>query len=173
MKQIIFSFYIFTMLIIITKQSTLCNEINCPSINGKCIHNKCICNYGYQTFNLKENNGKFCSYKQMTRWLPLILEIFLPSFGHFIIGKTYIAVFKLTLVIIPITCMCIGFFMTQPASEDALNQSGNIERDKPLCELITFALSVISLILLLIMQIIDIILFLIPFYKDGNGIPLI
>jgi hypothetical protein len=173
MKQIIFIFYIFIILIIKTKQSTLCNEVNCYSPNGKCIHNKCICNYGYKTFELKENNGKYCTYKQITRWLPLILEIFLPSVGHFIIGKTYIGIFKLTLVIIPITCMCIGFCMTQPASEDALNQSGNIEREKPLCELITFGLAVISLILLLIMQIIDIILFLIPYYKDGNGIPLI
>jgi len=173
MKQILFSIYFFTTLALITKQSTICNEKNCPSPNGKCIHNKCICNYGYQTFNLKEKDKKYCLYQQVTRWLPLILEIFLPSVGHFIIGKTYIAVFKLTLVIIPLFCMCIGFNMTQPASENALNQSGNIEREKPMCELIIFGFSLFSLILLLIMQIIDIILFLIPYYKDGNGIPLI
>ena len=121
MKQIIFIFYIFIILIINTKQSTLCNEVNCYSPNGQCIHNKCICNYGYQTFELKENNGKYCTYKQITRWLPLILEIFLPSVIHFINGNTYIRVFLLIIVIIPISCMCIGFNMIKSASENALN----------------------------------------------------
>ena len=59
--------------------------------------------------------------------------------------------------------MCIGFNMIKSASENALNQSGNIQREKPIFELIIFRFSVVSLILFLIIQIIDIILFLIPY----------
>ena len=69
--------------------------------------------------------------------------------------------------------MFIGYSLTQPSSENDLNNSGLQEREKPICELIILVLSSISLICFVLMEFIDFILFLIPYYYDGHGFPLI
>ena len=173
MKKNILITFIFTNIIIQTTESTICNSINCPSPNGKCHQNKCICNFGYQNFNLNQSNIKYCSYQQINKFIPFILEIVLPSTGHFYIGKTYLGLLKLILILTPIICMFIGYSLTQPSSENDLNNSGLQEREKPICELIILVLSSISLICFVLMEFIDFILFLIPYYYDGHGFPLI
>ena len=58
-------------------------------------------------------------------------------------------------------------------SENGLNNSGFHEREKPICELIILGIASFSLICFVIMEFSDFILFLIPYYYDGNGFPLI
>ena len=173
MKKIVLITYIFIIIITQTSQSTICNSINCPSPNGKCHQNKCTCNYGYQNFNLNQSNIKYCSYEQTNKYLPFILELLLPSIGHFYIGKIYLGILKLILLFTPIICMLIGYYLTQPNSENGLNNSGFHEREKPICELIILGIASFSLICFVIMEFSDFILFLIPYYYVGNGFPLI
>jgi hypothetical protein len=40
----------------------------------------------------------FCNYKKISQYTPIILEIFLPSFGHFAVGKYWMGLLKLSLL---------------------------------------------------------------------------
>ena len=77
---------------------------NCPYGSGVCKLDVCECLPGYQTFITSDNtNPIYCNYKQTSRWIPFILELFLPTIGLFYLGRYFHAIIKL-LLFIPLIC---------------------------------------------------------------------
>ena len=76
---------------------------NCPYNQGICVSNICNCLSGYQTLldpSLPTDQQIFCNYQKISQYTPLILEIFFPSIGHFIVGKYWMGLLKLALLIV-------------------------------------------------------------------------
>lgn len=74
---------------------------NCPLNQGECVNNACNCLSGFYTLldpQLPPEQQTYCNYEQINVYAPLILELFLPSFGHFYTGKYYLAIAKLILL---------------------------------------------------------------------------
>ena len=93
---------LFTLLILyinIGKIASVCIPgDNCPYNSGFCKLDTCECLPGYSTFITNANaNQVFCNYKQTSKWVPFILELFLPTIGLFYLGKYFHAFIKLAL----------------------------------------------------------------------------
>ena len=85
---------------------------NCLTERGECIDNQCVC---YEEFwTLKSNNenklpNMFCNYEKRSRFIPLILEFFLPGVGHIVMKKYILASIKIGLLLIIFIYFYIGF----------------------------------------------------------------
>ena len=76
---------------------------NCPINQGTCAApNYCKCNEGYETLideTLMPGQQIYCNYEQMSQYTPIILEIFLPSMGHFVVGNYIVGIIKFLIII--------------------------------------------------------------------------
>ena len=73
---------------------------NCLKERGECIDNICVCYHEFWTLKPnKENNlpNIFCNYEKRSRFLPLILEFFLPGIGHIVMKKYLLGIIKIIL----------------------------------------------------------------------------
>ncbi len=73
---------------------------NCLKERGECIDNICVCYDEFWTLKPnKENNlpNIFCNYEKRSRFLPLILEFFLPGIGHIVMKKYLLGIIKIIL----------------------------------------------------------------------------
>ena len=147
--------FILLFILLIKKIFTQCSISNCPIDNGKCINNICQCNNGYITMNFNEI---YCNYKKTSKWIPFILEIFFPSFGHFYIGKTYLGLSKLFFLIFPIILSFLPCYKKNRYQDNCFN-------------LINFVI-LFCFFIEFCFLIIDPFLFGIRYYVDGNGIEL-
>lgn len=79
--------------------SSICTQgVNCPDYQGVCQFGQCVCLAGYQTFITQQvNDPIYCNYKQTSKWVPFLLELFLPSIGLFYLGRYFHAFLKLIL----------------------------------------------------------------------------
>ena len=158
---------IFVFMIILYQIQTVsstCNPSNCPALRGLCSNNYCVCEEGFATVNNKyiKNNGIFCNYILKSRYIAFILEFFFPfGAGHFYSGKTTLAFIKLGLFVtmilssIGLLCMIAKYRMT--------TNTGSI----------TFTLlTILSLLILTLMEVLDLIAYATGFYSDGNGVEL-
>ena len=85
---------------------------NCPLNQGMCIGDFCKCLDGFYSLldpNLLANQQIYCNYEQINVYIPLILEMFLPSIGHFYAGKYWLGSLKLMLLIMHISTSLILF----------------------------------------------------------------
>jgi len=138
-----------------------CTISNCPPGQGICVEDMCLCAYGYTSHNLTQNHPQiYCNYRQKSRLMAFFLEFFFPiGIGHAYAGKTYLAFFKFSLVIILIcgTCgelCCIGLDL----------QKG----------MICSAISVLFVLLLWIgLSFFDLFAYAFGYYSDGNGVQMI
>ena len=73
---------------------------NCPNDQGVCLmQNYCMCINGYHTLldqNVPGASQTYCNYKKISVYVPVILEIFFPSVGHFVVGKYWMGLIKLS-----------------------------------------------------------------------------
>ena len=82
---------------------------NCPNGQGFCIQSECVCSYGFTTFgDNTTNNPIYCNYRQINRFIPLILEFFFPSIGLFYLGRIFHGLVKLILGISSFVCRASG-----------------------------------------------------------------
>ena len=75
---------------------------NCPFNQGICVSNFCRCYEGYVTLNdvsLPPEKQIYCNYQQKSQYTPIILEIFLPCIGHFVVGNYWIGLLKFSLIL--------------------------------------------------------------------------
>ena len=85
---------------------------NCPLNQGMCIGDFCKCLDGFYSLldpNLFADQQIYCNYEQINVYIPLLLEMFLPSIGHFYAGKYWIGSLKLLLLIMHISTSLILF----------------------------------------------------------------
>ena len=96
-----FLFYL-SLLVYSYEQQCILGQ-NCPYNQGICVSNICKCLTGYQTLldvSVPTDQQILCNYKQFSQYTPIILEIFFPSIGHFVFGKYWMGLLKLSLLII-------------------------------------------------------------------------
>ena len=118
---------------------------NCPEGRGICmLKDYCACLRGYKTLikdqNITDLNSAYCNYEQTSKYIPLILEIFLPSTGHFYVGRYFHALVKF-LLIFPV-------IFRQKDSD----------------------ISVFLIILFCLLYVADLFCIFLGIYHDGNGI---
>ena len=85
---------------------------NCPLNQGMCIGDFCKCLDGFYSLldpNLFADQQIYCNYEQINVYIPLLLEMFLPSIGHFYAGKYWIGSLKLLLLIMHVSTSLILF----------------------------------------------------------------
>ena len=172
MKNLFLFIISFSLFYLISSQK--CNpKTNCFRENGYCLNDKCECNYGYVTF-LNKNSKKiiFCNYEQIQSWIPFILELFLPSFGHFYVGNTLNGIIKLCILLIPFIVLSIGFCFALPIADAPLNLNANLEKES-FYLYIPIYVSKICYYVLFYCYFFEPLIYLFGFYKDGNGVPLI
>ena len=76
---------------------------NCPFNQGECVADTCNCLSGFYSLldpQLPPAQQTYCNYEQINVYAPIILEVFMPSFGHFYVGNYSLGIFKLGLLVI-------------------------------------------------------------------------
>jgi len=135
---------------------TNCNNRNCFPLNGVCTSTtNCKCLKGKANYPVIGTETESCTYEQKKQLTAFLLEFFLSAgIGHFYRGLWWLGLIKLfVLIILPIlfcSLMCC------------------IDSFKAACCL----MSILFPIMIGIWWLIDIILFGINYYPDGNGVPL-
>ena len=143
--------YFFILIVLYTNialtSSTCIEGKNCPFNRGACIQQKCVCLYGYVTVvnTSSSNDIMFCNYRQNDRTYPFLLEMILPSFGLFYLGKTFHGIIKI------ITFIALLLLLGGVANK------------------INFFIGIIYPFL----YIFDLIFLGLAKYNDGNGVPLL
>ena len=99
--------------------------VNCPVGKGFCRNGDCVCNNDYYTLISPNQKIVYCSYEKISRFYPLLLELVLPSVGHFYVGKVYFGIFKLSLLAIPLICFIYGYFLYKNAREENIQNEDN------------------------------------------------
>lgn len=143
-----------------------CGNSICHPIGGRCINQTiCVCEVGYTTIDYSENHI-YCNYKQSSRIKAFLIEIFFGfGLGHFYAGRTGTGVFKLLCYSVFCMCCFTSLYMIKKIREESQAE------DHPYVSLL-FILSVIFKAGLLIWQVIDSVLFLLNYYRDGKGFQL-
>ena len=170
---------------------------NCPNGQGVCVGNKCVCTKNFWTLknNQQSNSFIYCNYERYSRFYLLLFEFFIPTSGHFIAGKYYLATFKLILLIIPLLSCIFGYIsffndgyqkiknkkldLSEGDSEQVEQNDNNLhlanreEKNVDFSIYLPVVITFISLSLFFIIHTIDIICYLFAIYNDGYGVPLL
>ena len=179
---------IYLSLIILTYEQQCIFEKNCPVNQGLCVSDMCVCSEGYYTLlaeNTPIDQQIFCNYKKISQYTPIILEIFLPSLGHFLVGNYWLGIIKLSLLLayiissyllygkvsmphllkVLIEKIGIGIFLGIPEKV----------RDRPLKtkEKILKTIYCISSTFFSLMFFVDLFCYKFGVYTDGNGVPFV
>ena len=95
------TFIILFLFLCINKIKSVCIPgDNCPFNSGVCKMDVCECLSGYQTLITKDYiNPVYCNYKQTSRWIPFIFELFIPPIGLFCLGRYFHAFIKLAFLL--------------------------------------------------------------------------
>jgi hypothetical protein len=149
------------------QRNIVCTQKNCVAPYGVCTNNNtvCMCTSGYANFvPAGETTYDFyCTYKQKKQIIAFLLEFFISvGVGHFYAGRILFGVFKLLVMFGPII---LGILMCCTAMMK--------DRDSSTCMgLFVMIASCTFICGGLIWQLVDVIMFGINSYKDGNGVPL-
>jgi hypothetical protein len=143
-----------------------CTDNNCLPSKGQCVNGECICNRYYATLyidNANTKNEMYCNYEKQTRWKPFIMELLLPTLGHFYIGNITLGLIKLGLLFGPVIIMIIAYGLSLLIKDD----------DNTTASYAPIICSIICVVLFTIMHVYDLIMYGIARYVDGYGVSLI
>ena len=117
LKQFYIKIILISSLLIYSLQQQLQCTLgqNCPLNQGMCVGDFCQCLDGFFSLldpKLLPGQQIYCNYEQINVYRPLIMEIFLPSLGHFYVGKYWLGLIKLILLITYFYCsyQIYGYF---------------------------------------------------------------
>ena len=99
MKKIFLIIISFFSLFKILLSNCIPNQ-NCLKERGECIDDICECYEQFWTLKPNKENklpNMFCNYERRSRFLPLILEFFLPGLGHIFMKKYILGIIKFIL----------------------------------------------------------------------------
>ena len=151
MKYTFFHIAIFLSLFSSLISTDCIKNQNCLEDRGECINNICECYDEYWTLEPTEENklqNIFCNYSKRSRFLPLILEFFIPGLGHIFMKKYFLGIFKIFLIISLTILFYTGFNSYKSENEEGnenkviqneeqiklINNDTNKEISKPLNE---------------------------------------
>ena len=189
-KLSINKFIIYLSLIILTYEQQCIFDKNCPVNQGLCVSDICVCSEGYHTLlaqNTPIDQQIYCNYKKISKYTPLVTEIFLPSLGHFIVGNYWLGIFKLILLLsyvissyllygkvrmphlLKVLFAKIGLriFLDVPF-ERGFRRHHMTPRIKLLMIIFLISSTLFSL-----MYFVDLLFYIFGIYTDGNGVPFV
>ncbi len=147
---------------------TNCSPRNCLPIYAICIGaSKCHCTQGNANVPGKNPINYVCSYQQKKQVVAFLLEFFFGfGAGHFYVGRWWLGLIKLLIVvIIPIIlCCALCCYIHKEEGHQSENSLPSF--------LVTILIPILLGIILFIWTMVDAILFGINYYKDINGVPL-
>ena len=76
---------------------------NCPFNQGECVGTACNCLNGFYSLLDPQKPAEqqiYCNYEQINVYAPLIMELFLPSFGHFYVGNYLLGTAKISIILV-------------------------------------------------------------------------
>ena len=85
--------------------------VNCPFNQGECVGTTCNCLGGFYSLLDPQKPVEqqiYCNYEQINVYAPIILELFLPSFGHFYVGNYLLGLIKISILLVYI---CTSFYL--------------------------------------------------------------
>jgi hypothetical protein len=144
-----------------------CDNKNCPAPYAVCSdNNTCRCLPGYANFIAEgqATPGYYCNYEQKKQLVAFLLEMFVSmGVGHFYTGRVLMGIIKLLVLLGPVMfgiLMCCSSIIK--SSSDTSSCAG----------LFFMVGSCACVCAALVWQLVDLIMFGINNYKDGNGVPL-
>ena len=100
---------------------------NCPYNQGICVGTSCECLDGYKNFfdpRLAQADQIYCNYKQKHHLIALVLEMFLPGFGHFYTYHYWLGLIKLFLAVTSIgSCFYLYHELKVPSYIEAIKKA--------------------------------------------------
>ena len=183
--------FLFLILFIFSYEQQCIFGKNCPVNQGMCVSDICVCNEGYHTLLDKSTPANlhiYCNYKKISQYTPIVTEIFLPSFGHFIVGNYWLGLLKLSLII---TYVLSSYYLYEKVDLPTLFKklfekigiSTFLEDTKvPKCrkkqydtgkKFVIKQIFHVSSTLISLMYFVDLFFYKFGVYTDGNGIPFV
>jgi len=158
------SIFILSLLMSISSKEIKCGDYVCNLKHGVCVEENlnmiCVCLDRYETFPL--DNPEKCNYKKKSKVKALLLELFITyGSGHF-----YTENYKLAIPKFLFWVFTYYAFIVLKAIHKGNENNKRFEKILKFCAIIT-------LILMVIWQMIDLFLFGLNIYSDGNGVELI
>ena len=101
-KCFFFNILLYLILLVFSNGQQCILGNNCPYNQGICVADSCNCYKGYYTLldeTLPVDQQIYCNYKQISQYTPIIIEIILPGFGHLYVGKYWMALIKISLLL--------------------------------------------------------------------------
>ena len=101
-KCFFFNILLYLILLVLSNGQQCILGNNCPYNQGICVADSCNCYKGYYTLldsSLPVDQQIYCNYKQISQYTPIIIEIILPGFGHLYVGKYWMALIKISLLL--------------------------------------------------------------------------
>ena len=101
-KCFFFNMLLYLILLVFSNGQQCILGNNCPYNQGICVADSCNCYKGYYTLldsSLPVDQQIYCNYKQISQYTPIIIEIILPGFGHLYVGKYWMALIKISLLL--------------------------------------------------------------------------
>ena len=147
---------------IISNSNLTCGEYICDSENGKCIGNPsslCFCNDQFDTY--PEDNKNMCFYEKKKQFLAFIMESVGFGIGHIYTENLALAIPKLMIYVFACSAIIILRIVSRKTEEN-----------NPTTLLVACIACTIGSVVI-IWHIIDMILYALNSYKDGNGIELL
>ena len=158
---------------------------NCPLNKGTCNVNTCTCLEGYYTLldqSTPADQQIYCNYEQTSHYMPMVLEMFLPSIGHFTVGKYWIGLIKLFLLLGYVISHYILFekfeipdalkyILTKIRITALLGIPLDVSVQSEKSNIILVIMDQVCGILFSLMYIADVFLYFFKCYNDGNGVP--
>ncbi len=141
-----------------TETEQICGAINCNAERGVCYMNTCYCFNGFTSL---KGRDAYCDYKMKNHYVALLLEFFFPfGAGHFYAENYLLGSLKLAFVLFLIISICLFYnYFTGDVS--------NIKTNKLIYLINTF---LFCLAVYLVWNLVDLLLFGLNIYKDGNNI---
>jgi hypothetical protein len=141
------------------QKNILCTKQNCYYPYGICTDAKtCRCMDEYASYKSPDDKKPqitYCTYRRSKQLVAFLLEFFLPfGVGHFYCGRIIFGMIKLLLMISP--CIFVLFFIFGKSD----------------ITLVTMVLMCLFGCGWTVWEIVDIVLFAINSYRDGNGVQL-
>jgi TM2 domain-containing membrane protein YozV len=140
-----------------------CNNQNCNVPFAVCTDTTtCSCLSAYANFVPADNpnTGLYCNYLRYKQLVAFLLEFFLSfGIGHFYCGRIVFGVIKLLCTLVPFMLGIVMF-------------CSSISKESDCCGLALSIFTCLFLCAIAIWQIVDLIMFGLNSYADGNGVPL-
>ena len=176
---------VFLLLFIFSYEQQCISGKNCPVKQGICVSNICVCNEGYHTLldkSTPSNLHIYCNYKKISQYTPIVMEIFLPSLGHLIVGNYWLGILKLSLIIAYVLSsyylygkMKLPYILIRLLEKIGIVFINTKFDCKPNNTKSIYVIKIfrISSTLISLMYFVDLFFYKFGVYTDGNGVPFV